>query len=168
MGLPRDIFRHVAVHLEYDPPPRLRRLPTWLVGQTDKRGQALIGEALEHEGMRRQHFAVLTSLSEQGEASQAALGRRLSIDRSDLHAMVGQLEHAGLIARVRDPDDRRRNVVRLTAAGEATLKRLDALIDQAQRELLAPLSASERRDFVRMLERLSLDPIAGRAPARGS
>ena len=140
---------------DYDPPPRLRRLPSWLVGQTDKRGQALIAQALEHDGMRRQHFAVLTSLAEQGEASQAALGRRLSIDRSDLHAILGELERDRLVARVRDPKDRRRNVVTLSTAGRVALKRLGARIDSAQRELLAPLSARERREFVRMLERIS-------------
>ena len=139
----------------YDPPQRVRRLPSWLLGQADKRGQALVADALARDGMRRHHFVVLTSLAEQGEASQAALGRRLSIDRSDLHAIVGELERDALIARVRDPADRRRNVVTLTATGRTALKRLDSLIDDAQRELLAPLSASERRALVRLLERLT-------------
>ena len=129
-------------------------MPSWLVGQVGQRAQALVAEALAGEGMRRQHFTVLTSLAEQGEASQAALGRRLWIDPSDLHAIVGDLERDGLIARARDPEDKRRNVVRLTAAGRALLKRLDALIDGAQREFLSPLSVSDRRQFVRFLERL--------------
>jgi DNA-binding MarR family transcriptional regulator len=129
-------------------------MPSWLVGQTSHRAQTLVSEALAQERMRRQHFTVLTSLAEQGEASQAALGRRLWIDRSDLHAIVGELELDGLIARVRDPKDRRRNVVTITTSGKATLRRLDALVDRAQRELLAPLSASERRELIRLLERL--------------
>jgi MarR family transcriptional regulator, lower aerobic nicotinate degradation pathway regulator len=143
---------------EYDPPPRLRRLPSWLIGQADKRGQSFVAEALDREGMRRPHFAVLTSLAEQGEASQAALGRRLAIDRSDLHAIVGELEVDGLIARVRDSEDRRRNVVTLTSRGRAALRRLDARVDRAQRDLLSTLSASERRQFVRLLERLNGPP----------
>jgi DNA-binding MarR family transcriptional regulator len=129
-------------------------MPSWLVGQTSHRAQTLVSEALAQERMRRQHFTVLTSLAEQGEASQAALGRRLWIDRSDLHAIVGELELDGLIDRVRDPKDRRRNVVTITTSGKATLRRLDALVDRAQRELLAPLSASERRELIRLLERL--------------
>jgi DNA-binding MarR family transcriptional regulator len=129
-------------------------MPSWLVGQVSHRAQTLVGEALAKEGMRRQHFTVLTSLAEQGEASQATLGRRLWIDRSDLHAIVSELERAGLIARVRDATDRRRNVVTITSSGKSTLKRLDALIDGAQRELLARLSANERRELIRLLERL--------------
>jgi MarR family transcriptional regulator, lower aerobic nicotinate degradation pathway regulator len=146
---------------DYDPPQRVRRMPSWLVGQASRRAQTLVSEALAREGMRRQHFTVLTSLAEQGEASQAALGRRLWIDGSDLHAVVGELEREGLIARVRDPTDRRRNVVTITSAGNSTLKRLDALIDRAQRELMAPLSASERRELIRLLERLISESPAG-------
>ena len=142
---------------EYDPPERLRRLPSWLLSQLARRGQVLVGEALAVEGVRRQHFSVLTSLAEQGEASQAELGRRLWIDRSDLHALVAELERDGLIARSRAAEDRRRMVVTLTAAGRAALKRLDAGVDRAQRELLAPLPAGDRRALIGLLERLNAD-----------
>jgi MarR family transcriptional regulator, lower aerobic nicotinate degradation pathway regulator len=148
-----DIVLAVA-EADYDPPQRVRRMPSWLVGQAAHRAQTLVNEALAQEGMRRQHFTVLTSLSEQGEASQAALGRRLWIDRSDLHAIVGALEREGLIARARDPADRRRNVVTITPAGTSRLKRLDALIDRAQHDLMAPLTASQRRELIQLLERL--------------
>jgi MarR family transcriptional regulator, lower aerobic nicotinate degradation pathway regulator len=163
--LPSDIVGPVAdPHLEYDPPGRVRRMPSWLVGQAGQRAQALVAQALAGEGMRRQHFTVLTSLAEQGPASQAALGRRLWIDPSDLHAIVGELERGSLIARDRDPEDRRRNVVRLTAAGRTALKRLDALVEGAQRDFLSPLSANDRRQLVRLLEQLvdSPNPTQGR------
>ena len=142
---------------EYDPPLRLRRLPSWLVAQVARRAQRLVEEALAQEGARRQHFVVLTSLAEQGPASQAALGRRLWIDRSDLHAILNDLEGDGLIARVRDETDRRRNVVELTRAGKAALGRLDKRIDAAQAALLAPLAAADRRDLCRLLERVVQD-----------
>jgi DNA-binding MarR family transcriptional regulator len=158
VGSPKRYSPPVAdPHLEYDPPQRVRRMPSWLVGQAAQRAQALVAAALAGEGMRRQHYTVLTSLAEQGEASQAALGRRLWIDPSDLHAIAGELEREGLIARVRDPKDRRRNVVQITASGRAILKRLDGLIDQAQRDFVSPLSASDRRQLVQLLERL-LEP----------
>jgi DNA-binding MarR family transcriptional regulator len=154
----QGIFRAVEAddgRGEYDPPQRLRRLPSWLASELARRGQRLVAEALSEEaGARRQHFAVLASLHEQGPASQAALGRRLWIDRSDLHALLGELERDGLVARVRDDRDRRRNVVTLTSAGAAALKRLDKRIDAAQNALLEPLSAADRRELVRLLERV--------------
>lgn len=139
---------------DYDPPMRLRRLPTWLSSEVARRGQRLVSEALQTEGARRQHFTVLTSLSEQGAASQAALGRRLWIDRSDLHAILNELEGSGLVARVRDEEDRRRNLVTLTPAGEAALNRLDERVDAAQNALLEPLSPRDRRELRRLLELL--------------
>jgi MarR family transcriptional regulator, lower aerobic nicotinate degradation pathway regulator len=139
---------------DYDPPARLRRLPTWLTAEVARKGRRLVNASLAREGARRQHFTVLTSLSEQGPASQAELGRRLWIDRSDLHALLGELEHDGLVARVRDEQDRRRNVVTLTPAGTTALERLDELIDAAQRALLAPLTANERRELRRLLQKV--------------
>ena len=139
---------------EYDPPQRLQRLPSWLAAQVARRAQRLVEEALAEEGARRPHFTVLTSLAEQGSASQADLGRRLWIDRSDLHAILNELESNGLIARVRDETDRRRNVVALTRAGRTALARLDKRIDAAQEALLTSLSATERRELRRLLERV--------------
>jgi DNA-binding MarR family transcriptional regulator len=151
------MIRAVTEHeqrAEYDPPARLRELPSWLSAQVASKAQRLVGEALAQEGARRQHFTVLTALAEQGAASQATLGRRLWIDRSDLHAILNELERDGLVERVRDSQDRRRNVVALTQRGRTALKRLDKRVEDAQDALLKPLSATDRRELRRLLERL--------------
>lgn len=139
---------------QYDPPRRLRQLPSWLTGQVARQAERLVGAALAQEGVRRQHYAVLTSLAEQGPASQATLGRRLWIDRSDLHAILNELESDGLLTRAPDDQDRRRNVVAVTARGTTTLRRLDKRVDAAQRALLSPLSASDGRELRRLLGQL--------------
>jgi len=139
---------------EYDPPLRLQALPSWLAAQMARRAQRLVEETLAHEGARRQHFVVLTSLAEQGPASQADLGRRLWIDRSDLHAIVTELDRDGLVRRGRDERDRRRNVVALTPRGGRLLDRLGRRVDAAQDELLEPLSAAERDELRRLLAKL--------------
>jgi DNA-binding MarR family transcriptional regulator len=108
--------------------------------------------------MRRAHYALLVALREDGPASQAALGRRLAADRSDMHRTVGELESRGLIAREPDPGDRRRNLVTLTGAGVAALRGADALVDAAQAELLVPLRAAERDELVRLLSRVLQRP----------
>jgi MarR family transcriptional regulator, lower aerobic nicotinate degradation pathway regulator len=53
-----------------------------------------------------------------------------------------------------------RNIITITAQGWAHLRRLDALLADAQDELLAPLSPGERQALVGMLTRL-LDHRAG-------
>src|SRR5215208_3585684 len=135
-------------------PQRLAGLPSWLVSQLALHAHRLVSEALAEAGFRKHHFTVLVALDEQGSTSQAELGRRLWIDRSDLHAVLNDLERGGLVARVRDEADRRRNLVTLTPAGVDALERLDAQVEAAQAALLEPLSADERREVRRLLSRL--------------
>jgi DNA-binding MarR family transcriptional regulator len=149
---------------EYDPPRRITRLPSWLAGQLAATAAHLVAEALAGEAVRRQHFVVMSALAEQGAASQAALGRRLSIDRSDMHAVLSDLERDGFVARVRDRSDRRRNLVELTPTGARALKRLEQRVECAQEALVAPLSAADRRELGRLLTRL-VEHHAGTAMA---
>jgi DNA-binding MarR family transcriptional regulator len=135
-------------------PARLWALPSWLVARTALHASRVVTERLAAAGVKRKHFSVLVTLDEGGPASQAALGRRLALDRSDLHAIVADLERDGLIDRRRDPGDARRNLVRLTSKGRVALKRLDARVQAAQDDLLAPLSAAERRELTRLLTRV--------------
>ena len=135
-------------------PTRLARLPSRLLGQAALHAQRLVAEVLAAEGVRKHHFAVMVALDEGGPASQAALGRRLSIDRSDMAAVVMDLERDGLLSRERDERDRRRNVVRLTPAGRRLLRRLETCVAGAQETLLEPLSAAERADLERLLLRV--------------
>jgi DNA-binding MarR family transcriptional regulator len=135
------------------PPRRLSTLPSWLASQLAREADRVVTAELAAEGFRKQHFAVLASLAEQGAISQAALGRRLWIDRSDLHALLDELERDGLVERRRDQADRRRNLVDLSRSGAAALERMDARVQAAQRSLLSHLSAGERRDLVRLLSK---------------
>jgi MarR family transcriptional regulator, lower aerobic nicotinate degradation pathway regulator len=133
---------------------RLDRLPSRLLGQAALRADRLVADALAEEGVRRHHYAVLATLADHGPASQAELGRRLWIDRSDMHAVLADLERAGLVTRARDAEDRRRNVVEVTPAAAPALNRLDARVGEAQAALLAPLDAAEREQLLDLLERV--------------
>ena len=135
-------------------PARLRRLPSWLLNQAALHATRIVGEAFANAGVRRYHYSVLVALAQDGPASQADLGRRLWIDRSDMVAVLNDLERDGLVARVRDEHDRRRNLVQLTPAGKRALDRLDRQVEEAQAALLDPLSASERQQLLHLLTRL--------------
>lgn len=141
-------------HSGYAPPAAVSTLPSWLLGQAARRAHDLVAEALAPHSMGRQHFSVLASLAEAGPASQADLGRRLWLDRSDTHAIVSGLEQAGLVGRTGDPADQRRKVVALTAAGRRTLNQLERKIQRAQDQVLAPLDAREREQLIALLTRI--------------
>ena len=82
---------------------------------------------------------MLAALAEFGPDSQAALGRRSGIDRSDMVALMSDLVAADLVERRPDEDDRRRNVVTITAAGRRRLRALDAAVERAQEQLVGQL-----------------------------
>jgi len=135
-------------------PVRVRAKPSWLLNQAAIPANRLVAEGLAALDGRRHHYVLLAALDEGGPASQADLSRRTTIDRSDMVAAVNELAERGLVVRSPDATDRRRNVVSLTAAGRRHLQKLDRILDQAQDELLAPLSPADRRELVDLLTRV--------------
>lgn len=101
---------------------------------------------------------MLAGLDDEGPISQAALARRLGIDSGDLVTIIDQLEAGGLAGRARDPVDRRRNQISITKSGAKQLLALDREVEAAQADLLAPLTAGERTEFVRLLRTILLSP----------
>jgi len=136
-------------------PRRLRALPSRLLGRCATQAERTVGAALAREDARKWHYAVLAALADSGPASQAALSRHTGIYRSDLVAVINELAERGVVERAPDPDDRRRNVISLTARGRRHLERLDTLVGDAQDELLAPLSRSERDQLTALLIRVA-------------
>jgi DNA-binding MarR family transcriptional regulator len=127
----------------------------WLLGRASLRGHQLIQERLAQAGVRKWHYGVLATLVEFGPAAQAQVGRRLGLDRSDLVAVLNDLEHEGYVSRSPDPIDRRRNTVTVTDAGHTALKRFDGLVVEANDRLLEPLSPAERELLASLLARLA-------------
>ncbi|MGW5772148.1 MarR family winged helix-turn-helix transcriptional regulator [Streptomyces longwoodensis] len=132
-------------------PARLRVIPSRLLAGVAAVAGRLVGDRLAAEGAHKWHFAVLVALDEAGAASQAELSRRTGIYRSDMVAVLNQLSDAGCIRRDPDPADRRRNVITLTSVGRRRLERLDTLITDAQRELLAPLTPEQQEQLTDLL-----------------
>jgi DNA-binding MarR family transcriptional regulator len=62
-------------------------------------------------------------------------------------AFVDTLENKGLVERHPDPNDRRRNVVVLTKAGQDTLRDATRASDEAERRFLAPLAESAAKQL---------------------
>jgi DNA-binding MarR family transcriptional regulator len=135
-------------------PARLTDKPTWLISQVSTHAHRLLTDRLAAAGARGYHYRLLAALEEFGPASQASLGRRTSMDRSDVVAAINDLARLGQVERAPDPADHRRNVITITPAGTAHLKRLDGLLTDVQDELLAPLSPGERDQLARMLSRV--------------
>ncbi|MEO3771049.1 MarR family transcriptional regulator [Micromonospora sp. B9E7] len=135
-------------------PAGLRTTPTWLLNQTAAHAARLISEGFAAHDLRGYHYRLLAALTEDGPASQADLGRRCGIDRSDVVAAVNDLAGRGLVVRAPDPADRRRNVISLTDTGADEARRMTDTVGRVQDDLLAPLSTAEREQLTRLLTRL--------------
>ncbi len=135
-------------------PTLLSQKPSWLISQISTHAHRLLTDRLAAASARGYHFRLLAALEEFGPASQASLGRRTEMDRSDVVAAINELAAQKLAERATDQNDRRRNIITITAKGRAHLRRLDTLLTDAQDELLAPLSPGERQTLVGMLTRL--------------
>ena len=148
-------------------PERLIAKPSWLLTQLATHTRRLVADGHAEVGAGPYHYRILAALQEFGRSSQADLARRGNMDRSDVVAAVNELAEQGFVERNPDPDDRRRNVVRLTQAGAKQLRRMDRTLDKVQDQLLAPLSEADRQTLTRLLTRL-LDHHVHTASTGGS
>lgn len=105
-------------------------------------------------GLSAAQLFVLGQLAESSAASLSELAERTLTDRSSVAAVVERLEEAGLVASERSSDDRRRVLVRITAAGR---RRRDAAPEAPTALLLAGLGRLSRGELSSLsttLERL--------------
>jgi MarR family transcriptional regulator, lower aerobic nicotinate degradation pathway regulator len=135
-------------------PSRLMSKPSWLLSQTCMHAHRLLSQALAAVGSIGYHYRLLAALEEFGPASQATLGRRTGIDRSDVVAALNDLTARGQVQRTPDPADRRRNTITITPAGTEQLRLLEGVLAGVQDKLLAPLAPTEREQLTRLLARI--------------
>ncbi|MGQ0675027.1 MAG: MarR family winged helix-turn-helix transcriptional regulator [Rhodospirillales bacterium] len=112
---------------------------------------ATIGEAQ----LTPTQWAALVKLRDTGGASQNHLGRLTAMDPATIQGVIRRLDARGLIERASDPDDKRRAVLRLTAAGLALVQRLAANAQAVSRRTLEPLVAEDRARFLKLLKALT-------------
>lgn len=135
-------------------PPTLLALTTFVLSRVTLRSRRLLGSRLAATGLRLWHLAVLAALADFGPAIQRDLAGRLGIDPSDLVAVLDDLVGAGHVERRRDPADRRRYTVALTAGGTHALAAARRQAAAVQDDVLAPLLPAERQLLHDLLSRV--------------
>ena len=131
---------------------------------------ALLGQEAMHRlraahtahRLKPRQFQVLGLLHDHGGLAQRDLVQTMDMAPSMLVTLLNPLEAGGLVTRERDPTDRRRHLVTLTAAGEKQL----ASASRAQKDTEDALFASlddEQREHLRALLLVMRDGLAADA-----
>ena len=129
----------------------------FLLAQVGALGSRLFADRIEPLGLTASQSGLLRAIAGAPGRSQAALAEQLGVRASRLVVLVDELEAAGLVARARDPDDRRRHVLDLTPRGRATWYRLVRASAEHEGELCRALSTEDRRLLADLLRRVAAD-----------
>jgi len=112
----------------------------------------VLGEGLLDTPYSLTEARLLYELAQQEGLETVELRRAVGIDAGYLSRLLSRFAADGLILRERSPDDRRRQVVRLTAAGRAAFDVLDRRSAEQVGGLLRSLDGDQRRRLVAALQ----------------
>jgi DNA-binding MarR family transcriptional regulator len=105
-------------------------------------------------GMRLKAYMTLGYIRDHPGATQQELESGLVMDANSVVLILNELEAKQFSVRRRDPQDRRRHIVEMTAAGRRALERADKEREGLEAEMLANLSPEERRSLRKLVERV--------------
>ena len=105
-------------------------------------------------GMRVKPYMALGYIRDHPGATQQELESAMFMDANSVVLMLNELEAAQFSIRRRDPQDRRRHIVEVTAAGRHALEKADRARETLEDEVLAPLSPEERVTLLKLVRRV--------------
>jgi MarR family transcriptional regulator for hemolysin len=114
---------------------------------------ARAADVLGSVGLTPALFGLLNVIGARQGAIQQELGSAMGIDRSTMVSLIDQLERAGLAKRRPSATDRRAREIAITPKGRRLAQRARQMISQVEDEVLAGLTAAERRELLTLLRR---------------
>jgi DNA-binding MarR family transcriptional regulator len=122
------------------------------------RTASMINRALERvvepEGLSLATYNALRIVRGAGQAGipTLAIRERMIEEGTTITRVLDKLDQAGLITRERDMEDRRQVICWATEKGKGLLDRLNPVVDAADADAVAGLSAAELDRFIAMLD----------------
>ena len=100
-------------------------------------------------------WLVLLNLRIRKDANQRQLAEAIGVSEATLTHHLNAMERDGLLARRRDPTNRRNHIIELTAPGEAAFSRLAATARAFDEQLHADLEPADITTLRTLLDQLS-------------
>lgn len=95
-------------------------------------------------------FAALDAIHAHPGTDQAHVAELIAYDRATMGGVIERLEKKGWISRVVSERDRRARELSLSPEGETLLAALKPVVQALQADILQPLSAPDRAQFLRL------------------
>jgi len=126
----------------------------YTASQLKKRGD----EFFRPFGLTDVQFNVMMLLEYQSDKragmSQAQLSDMMLVNRANITSLIDRMEKAKLVVRTADADDRRYNIIKLTAGGKKLLAKVELLYAKEVKKTMAPLKETEQKKLIKMLEKV--------------
>jgi DNA-binding MarR family transcriptional regulator len=117
--------------------------------------QQTFAEAIAREGLTVRHFGVLVQFAGGRPMTAAAIARALQVAPQSVGPHIDTLVADGLLTRTPRPGRGRPNELRLTAEGEARLRRALTIARAEQARVTAHMSPAQRRTMLDQLREMA-------------
>lgn len=107
-------------------------------------------------GLTPGQFAILLLVEHNPGLTQQSLSDGIRIEKSTLVVRLHRLEERGLLRRVRSNNDRRSNVLEVTADGKKALRSMVTFVRQHEDRVLDELKPNERTQLLKLLAKVML------------
>ena len=132
----------------------LQATPGHLIRRAQQIAVSIFAEQLTDADITPVQFAILNALLDSPGIDQVSLAKRVAFDPATSGSVIGRLEAKAWVERKADPNDRRRKLLVVTAAGVQALGQVQKDVARIQEKILSPLTSSEQSQFVHLLSRL--------------
>jgi MarR family transcriptional regulator for hemolysin len=122
--------------------------------------RALIDHRLKPLGLTQTHWVTLHNIHQlPPEQSQIQLARAIGIEQPSLVRTLDQLEDKELISRQTCANDRRAKRITLTQKAGPLIDKMEGVIIQTRREILAGITSEEEKLLISLISRLEQNII---------
>jgi DNA-binding MarR family transcriptional regulator len=125
----------------------------FLLAKLHAAGSVLNNRALSEFDLKERSYSVLILANSGLEPTQREMADFLSLDPSQIVALVDELEKRGLVARAAGKQDRRAKIVTATAKGSRLLAQAAGAAGRAEADVLDGLSGEEAAQLKALLRK---------------
>lgn len=130
------------------------KAPGHLIRRAQQIAVAEFVRALADDGITPVQFALLNAVIDAPGVDQITLAKTVAFDPATSGSVIGRLEAKGWLRREADAQDRRRKLLWVTPQGAQAVAQMSSVVAQVQKNILAPLPASDQAQFMDLLARL--------------